>query len=96
MTHTAYFTAQRLRATALLFALVFFAGQTFAQQHLHVDDAPTASCVLCVQGDTAAVAQALPLIVIDWLIVAGPSGLSTQRIFTTPRDTNPARAPPRT
>ena len=41
-----------LRCGLLLLCLGFVAGQTLAQEHLHVDGDASAACVVCASGDT--------------------------------------------
>jgi hypothetical protein len=50
--------------SALLLSLALLSAQTIAQQHFHIADAPTETCVVCVHGDTPAASDgAVPCIV---------------------------------
>lgn len=50
---------QQLQWSALLLSLVLLSAQTIAQQHIHAAETPADTCVVCVQGDSPAVAASM-------------------------------------
>ena len=84
-----------LRCGLLLLCLGFVAGQTLAQEHLHLDGDASATCAVCASGDTSPLGElgaqtARPGFVLGE-IVAAPSARRPLSQFVAAYST---RAPP--
>ncbi len=82
------------RLPVFALALLLFAGQSLALQHIHVDEAPSADCVLCIHTDTTALLDTggVSLRFADNGSLDAP--LATCAGFEPFEPIHPARAPP--